>query len=362
MPILSRYLLAVYLPPISLCLGAFLAVLLMNYFLRLFNVAVSKGIAVSWVFLCFAKLAPYFLSLAMPMAFLVALLLTLGQLAESGEVMALRAAGYSFRELLKPYFALALMLSAVLFGTNHWASPLGFHAFRESYAEALAQVSRLDIEPRALTRLGDWEIFADSVAEQGGRLSGVRLIRREGGYKRLRIAAPSGTAELLSRRGLRLALLDGQLAWPNQDPQSHTTASFGRSELFIPFSQSGRVARELEIPELTTAQLRERAADPAFEPTRRREYSTEAALRGAGAFAPLALFFVACPLGLSLERRSRSVGFGLALAVLFAYYGLLALGLGYGRRGGDLAAWAPWAANLAALAAGAGLWRWRLAR
>ncbi|MBI3299755.1 MAG: LptF/LptG family permease [Elusimicrobia bacterium] len=362
MPILSRYLLSVYLPPFSLCLGAFLAVLLMNYFLRLFNVAVSKGIAVSWVFLCFAKLAPYFLSLALPMAFLVALLLTLGQLSESGEIMALRASGYSFRELLKPFLAVALLLTALLVYTNNWASPQGFHAFRESYDEALAQISRLDFEPRALTRLGDWEIYSDAVRSQGGRLSGVRLIKRIGGYKRLRIAAPSGTAELMPRRGLRLVLVDGQLAWPNQDPQSHTTASFGRSELFIPFSDSERLLREPEIPELTTPQLRRRAADPAFEPARRREYATEATMRAAGAFAPLALFLVACPLGLSLERRSKAMGFALSLAVLFGYYGLLALGLGYGRRGGELAAWAPWGADLAALLAGAALWRRRLAR
>lgn len=362
MPILARYLLAAYLPPFSLCLGVFLAVLLMNYFLRLFNIAVTKGISVGWIFVCFAKLSPYFLSLAVPMAFLVALLLTLGQLSESGEIMALRASGYSFRELLKPYFALALLLTAMLFFTNHWASPMGFHAFRESYADALSRVSRLDFEPRALNQLGDWEIYSDAVEDNGGRLAGVRLIKRIGGYKRLRIAAPRGSAHLISRKGLRLDLEHGQLAWPNQDPKSHTTASFASSEMFIPFSASDRGVRELEIQELTTVELRARARDASEDASRRREYSTEASLRGAGALAPLALFFVACPLGLSLERRSKAVAFGLSLAVLFCYYGLLALGLGLGRRGGELAALGPWAADLGALAAGAALWRWRLAR
>ena len=362
MPILARYLLAAYLPPFSLCLGVFLAVLLMNYFLRLFNVAVTKGISVGWIFICFAKLSPYFLSLAMPMAFLVALLLTLGQLSESGEIMALRASGYSFRELLKPFFAVALLMTSLLFFTNHWASPMGFHAFRESYADALARVSRLDFEPRALNRLGDWEIYSDAVEDRGARLSGVRLIKRIGGYQRLRIAAPQGSAHLIPRKGLRLDLEHGQLAWPNQDPKSHTTASFASSEMFIPFAASDRAERELEIQELTTVQLRERARDPAERESRRREFSTEAALRGAGALAPLALFFVACPLGLSLERRSKALAFALSLAVLFCYYGLLALGLGLGRRGGELAALGPWAADLGALAAGAALWRWRLAR
>ena len=362
MPVLSRYLLGVYLSPFALCLSSFLAVLLMNYFLRLFNIAVTKGISVGWIFLCFAKLAPYFLSLALPMAFLVALLLTLGQLSESGEVMALRASGYSFRELMKPYFAMAMLLTAALVYTNHWASPRGFHAFKESYADALAQVSRLDFDSRALTGLGDWEIYSDAVDRESGRLSGVRLIKRQGGYKRLRIAAPRGRAELEKRRGLRLTLENGQLAWPNEDPKSHTTAAFRRSELFIPFADSSRYVRDLDMQELTTEDLKARAGDPSLEETRRREYATEAALRGAGALAPLALFFVACPLGLSLERRSRAVSFALSLAVLFGYYGLLAVGMGLGRRGGELNALAPWLADMAAFAAGAALWRWRLAR
>ena len=45
MTILTRYLLRSYLPSFLLCLGVFLFVLLMNYFLRLFNLAVMKGIS-----------------------------------------------------------------------------------------------------------------------------------------------------------------------------------------------------------------------------------------------------------------------------------------------------------------------------
>ncbi|MDE2291918.1 MAG: LptF/LptG family permease [Elusimicrobia bacterium] len=362
MPLLAQYLLASYLPPFALSLGVFLAVLLMNYFLRLFNIAVTEGIAVSWVFGCFVKLMPYFLSMALPMSFLVALLLTLGQLSETGEVLALRASGYDFRELLKPYFAVAAVLACALLVINDWVSPAGYHAFRDSMDAAVSQVSHLDLEAHALTPLGDWEIYADGVRGDGAQLAGVRLVKRTGSYERLRIAAPAGSARLEPKRGLRLTLEDGQMSWPNEDPESHTSAAFRRSELFIPFGATDRPPREYEIQELSTPELHARAAAPGVSPQRRREYRTEAALREAGALAPVALFFVACPLGLGLERRSKALGFALSLAVLFGYYGLLALGLGLGRRGGELAAFAPWAADAAALAAGAVLWRWRLAR
>src|SRR5688500_5133901 len=108
MSILSRYLVRSYLPVFLLCLDVFLFVLLMSYFLRLFNLAVMKGISLGWIFYCFSRLLPYFMSLALPMAFLVALLLSLGQLSESGELMALRSSGFSFREILTSYFLVAV--------------------------------------------------------------------------------------------------------------------------------------------------------------------------------------------------------------------------------------------------------------
>src|SRR5258708_15512939 len=135
----------------------------MNQFLRLFNLAVLKGISPLWILACFARLLPYFLSLALPMAFLVALLLTLGQLSESGEIMALRSSGFSFAEILWPYFAMAVLFSAALFYINHKASPEGFHSFRNRYESAVAQVSRLDLEPGTFTEIGEWKLFARGV-------------------------------------------------------------------------------------------------------------------------------------------------------------------------------------------------------
>src|SRR5271168_2884639 len=103
MPILPRYFMRLFLPVFALCLAIFSTVLLMNQFLRLFNMAVMKGISPIWIATCFARLLPFISSLAVPMAFVVALLLTFGQLAEGGEIMALRASGFSFFDISWPF-------------------------------------------------------------------------------------------------------------------------------------------------------------------------------------------------------------------------------------------------------------------
>ena len=134
MPILPRYFLKVFIPIFLACLAMFLGVLLMNHFIKIFNMAVMRGISPLWIAACFARLLPFISSLAVPMAFLVSMLLTLGQLSESGEVMALRASGFSFAEMTWPFFGIGLILSGFLLYLNHKASPEGFHSFRNQYA------------------------------------------------------------------------------------------------------------------------------------------------------------------------------------------------------------------------------------
>jgi lipopolysaccharide export system permease protein len=355
MTILTRYLLRSFFPAFGLCIGVFIFVMLMTYFLRLFNLAVMKGIPLSWILLCFARLSPYFLSLALPMAFLVALLLTLGRVSETGEVMALRASGFSFKDILKPFLVVGIVLAALLLGVNHKWSPDGFHSFQRSYHRALAEITRLDVEPNALTEIGLWTIYAKSVDNRAGRLDGVRVVKRKGGYERMRISAPSGFSEVEKGRGVRLVLEDGSLVWPSDDPRTHTVSRFDRAVFFLPFQ--GDVRRKAELRELSTPRIREEIARGGLTPQKVREYTTEMAVRSAGALAPFMLFWVACPLGLKLEKRSGPIGFALSLALMFGFYGLLALGVGLGRKSLGFSPWSPWLPNLACIPAG--LWSWR---
>ncbi|PCI40399.1 MAG: hypothetical protein COB53_01345 [Elusimicrobia bacterium] len=359
MTILTRYLLRSFLPSFGLCVGVFVFVMLMTFFLRLFNLALMKGIPLYWILQCFVSLFPYFLSLSLPMAFLVALLLTLGQHSESGEVMALRASGFSFKDILQPFLGLAIGVSVLLFGINHKWSPDGFHSFQRSYHRALAEVTRLNIEPNAMTSIGYWTIFAKSADEKTGRIGGVRVIKRQGQYSRMRISAPTGRSSVEAGVGVNLVLENGAMVWPSDDPHSHTVSSFKRASFFLPFK--GDVDRTAELTELSTPRLREEIGRGHLTEQKIREYTTEAALRSASAFAPFMLFWVACPLGLKLEKRSRPIGFALSLGLMFAFYGLLALGVGLGRKDILFAPWGPWLPNLLCVPAGVWTW-WRLLR
>lgn len=355
MPILQRYLLRLFLPVFGAGLALFLGVLLMNQFLRLFTMAVMKGLPFFWILSCFARLLPSFASLAVPMAFLVAAMVTLGALADTGETTAMRAAGFSYHEIVRPFLWLAVALSLTLLFVNHKVGPEGFRSFRKRTTEAAQKLAQVDVRPRAFTPVGPWRLYARDADNSTGTMEGVYLVRM-GKVDPIRISAARGRLQLEAGRGIDLELRDGQLQLPSADPTRYTSGRFERYQVFIPLLGPAE-KREPDLQEMTTRELRERAADPASPRDKRLEAVVEAAARSAGAFSPFVFFWVAAPLGIGFRRRARGADFVASLGVMFVYYGLLVVGISLGRRQELFASWAPWLADATVLAAGAWLTR-----
>ncbi|MBI3564188.1 MAG: LptF/LptG family permease [Elusimicrobia bacterium] len=360
MPILQRYLLRLFLPTFGAGLALFLGVLLMNQFLRLFTMAVMKGLPFFWILSCFARLLPSFASLAVPMAFLVAAMVTLGSLADSGETTAMRAAGFSYHEIVRPFLWLAVGLSLMLLVVNHKAGPEGFRSFRKRTTEASQKLAQIDIRPRAFTPVGPWRLYARGADRATGALEGVYLVRM-GRVDPVRVSAARGRIGLEPGRGVALELEDGQLQLPSAEPSRYTSGRFERYRVFVPLLAPAD-AREPDLQEMTTRELRARASDPASPRDKRLESVVEAAARSAGAFSPFVFFWVAAPLGIGFRRRARGADFVASLGVMFVYYGLLVVGISLGRRHEAFASWAPWLADAAVLSAGAWLTRRAAAR
>lgn len=357
MPLLQRYIIRQFLPVFGAGLALFLGVLLMNQFLRLFAMAMLKGLPLLWILTCFSRLLPSFATLAVPMAFLVAVMVTLGHLTDTGEVMALRAAGFSFHEISRPFLWMALALSLLMLVVNHKVGPDGFRSFKRRTSEAAQKIAKIDLRPRTFTPVGPWRLYARDAVSSTGHLEGVYLVRpnRE---ESLRINAREGTIWLDPGRGIDLELRDGQLVLPNKEPERFTSGRFERYRVHLPLD-APMAPREPDLQEMSTKTLRAKAVEPGIIDEKRYEYLVEVSVRTAGALSPFVFFWVATPLGLGLRRRARGADFVASLLVMFVFYGLLVVGVSLGRRHGSLASFAPWLADIVGLAAGA--WLTRLA-
>ncbi|MBI4057317.1 MAG: LptF/LptG family permease [Elusimicrobia bacterium] len=359
MPILPRYLLRLFTPTFLISLTVFIAVLLMNHFVSLFQLAVSKGISLWWVWRCFGYLAPSLLSLAIPMSYLVALLVTLGQFSEDGEVMALRASGYSFLGILWPFIVLGMLLSGLLLYLNHVESPAGFNRFKNARAIALEQFSRLEVEPKSFLTLGDWKLYAQEVDQTSHKLKSPILFRYKNSDLSLRVHAKEGTYLIEKGKGLTLIFKSGELQKSDaEDPRKLLVANFQRYKVFIPTAGPSQVQREPAMQEMRSSHILSVLKNKDITIPRRAELRTEFTVRSVLGLAPLVFFWIGCALGLSIEKRSRAWGFVLSLVVLFIYYALFVFGISMGRRYISLSLIIPWLADWVVLAGGIYLW-WR---
>ena len=355
MPILPRYVLRQFLPIFGACVALFLGVLMMNQFLRLFSLAMMKGIPVWWILACFARLLPSLAALAVPMSFLVAAMVVLGHLSDTGEITALRASGFSYGEITRPLLWASVALSALLLLVNHKLGPDGYHSFKKRTSEAAQKLARVELRPRAFTELGPWRLYARASDAKTGELEGVYLVK-PGQKQGMRINAEKGKLASDPGRGVTLELLDGQLQLPNNEPERFTSGRFERYSVFVPLTLPAALPRELDMQEMSTPRLNERAADPATARDRRLEYRVEATVRTVGALSPFVFFWVGVPLGM-IKRRARGSDFASGLGVMFLFYGLLVVGVSLGRRHESLASFAPWLCDATGLIAGCFLTR-----
>jgi lipopolysaccharide export system permease protein len=147
---------------------------------------------------------------------------------------------------------------------------------------------------------------------------------------------------------------------PDPEPSKYLSATFASYRILIPLLAAAATVRQPDIQELNSMKLLDRLHNPSTVESHRLEYLTEMAVRSAGALSPFVFFWLGCPLGLSLEKHARATGFAMSLGVLFLYYGLMAVGIGLGRRHLGLSSTAPWLPVVAGLVTGMWLWGRRL--
>jgi len=360
-PIAKSYILKIFSKYFGLSLFIFVSLLVMLNFIGIVNRGVLAGFSLYFFAASIFYLLPTIVAMSLPLAFLLATLLSLGQMSQDGEVLALRAAGFSFFEIFSWVFWAAAFCSLFLAAVNHWIGPAGQRISGDFTETMLTRVTKIDLKPRTFQKLADWTLYADSVNSLTGEMRGVKLERRIDKKASPaiinKISADKGRYAVTLGRGLELALLDGQLSQTDLGrPETALYGSFSAYSTLLPFFAEAGAKRRLSPKELVTPELFSRAAaSPDADQAAR--YRVEAMSRFAMALAPLAFFLVGAPLGVGLDKRGRSAGFALTLPVILLYYGLTIAAMVLSRKHGALYPWAIFVP--AALTAGAGVLLWK---
>lgn len=188
---LQRYVLKEILGPTGLGLLVFTFVFLVGQLFKLTELLLNSGIPASIAGELILLLLPSVMSLTIPMALLVGILLGVGRLAADREILAMRASGISMMHLAKPIIGFALLVSGLLIWANMKLVP---------YLNLKSSDLIVQISFRALSAIpagfpfeiptegseGKTQILIDSKDKNTGQMNGITLwTQMESGKKKM---------------------------------------------------------------------------------------------------------------------------------------------------------------------------------
>ncbi len=355
------YILRVFARFLALALFVFVALLITLDFVQVVNQGVLAGFSFYFLLKSIVYLLPNIVATSLPLAFLLAMLLSLGQMSQDGEIVALRAGGYSFYEILSYVALAAVAASLLLVAVNNWIGPRSVKRSTDYTMTMLNRVTKIDLKPRTFQQVSDWVLYAAEVNSINGTMRGVKLLRRinKGADPAFltKINAASGSYHVKQEQGLEMELSSGQFSQTDYKyPEKILSGKFSSYATLLPFLSVSAQGRELSQREIPTLGLIERLRAGVKDPQNAARYRIEVASRFALALAPLVFFLVGAPLGIALDKRGRSAGFAITLVIIFFYYGLTITGMVLARKYEALFPWAVFAPAL--LTGAAGLWLW----
>ena len=334
-------------------------------FIQMVTEGALKGFSFYFLFKSILYLLPNIISLSLPLSFLMAVLLSLGQLSHEGEIVAMRAGGFSFPEILEAMFWASVLACSVLLVVNNWLGPSALKRSADYTRTMINRVTRVELKPRTFQKVADWIIYSDEVDAAVSALKGVKLIRRVNARNTpvfvTKINAEEGTYSVLRERGIAIELRSGQFSQTDyKDAGKVLYGDFSSYRTLIPFFSDAEGARKLYPREIPTSGLLRRLSEGALEAGVADKYRIEIVSRFAMALAPLVFFLVGAPLGVVLEKKSRSAGFTLSLLIIFLYYGFSIISIVLTRKHFWLFPWAMFCPAAAGAALGGWMWKKRL--
>jgi lipopolysaccharide export system permease protein len=343
MKVLTRYITRTYLKLLGLVLSAFVTIYLVIELLEKISRFFQAGSTLAHVLMYFLLKIPMIVSQVMPLAVLMATLLTLGLLSRSSEIVAMQSCGFSLKTITKPLLLGALSLSLLTFIANEAVLPMAAERLR--YVE---EVLILDKSPSTFFRLNNiWyrdESFIlrarlfipDSVTMKGVTLWQVT----ENMQPASRLEAEEGIWEG-SRWVLKNVVKRSFASGKVRATETIATLPIAVNLKINDLKVSDKYAEDMGFFKLR--HYAEKLRKGGYDATR---YLAQMHARISFPFACLIMAFVGIPFALRGGRSSGiALGIGLSIGIGFAYFIVNSALLSFGQTGVIPPVVAAWAAN-----------------
>ncbi len=208
---LDRYILREITLTWAAVTGVLLFILISNQFARILGDAAAGKLPREAVLALLGLTSLNYLTILVPIALFLSVMLALGRLYQDSEMAAINACGVGPRRLFRPVMLVALVLAGLMawmsFGLSPWAANQ-IHVLRET-AKQDAEIGSLEAGRFRPAVGGDAVFYAESV-DADGVLSNLFVQNRRGDTVEVALAA-RGEQRTDTARGLRsMILFDGR--------------------------------------------------------------------------------------------------------------------------------------------------------
>ena len=320
---LRNYMLKELIIPFFACLFIFLFCLLIGNLLKLADMVVNKGVNIGLVLKILLTLLPFLLTYALPMSLLTAILLSFGRLSSDNEMGAIAASGISFYSIISPFIVLGLILSLLSIPLNDriacWAH---FTARRTAYEIGVENPIGLLEEKRYIRDFKDNIIYIDQIDQKRGKLKSLIIHRTEEGRP----------IDLIAKWGKIISgKKEGEIVLQLFEVVSYEQDRDNPDEFYKIHFQSYNIPLDLQrqwkkgmvhkkIKEMSISELRREILFLKSEGMNIIPLLIQLYEKISLSFSSLVFILIGLPLAVSIKRGGRTVGFGLSLVIITAYY------------------------------------------
>lgn len=200
-------------------------VLLMQWLWVYVDDLVGKGLSFKIILELFFHASITFVPMALPLAILLASIMSFGDLGEHYELVAIKASGISVWKAMKPLFVFSIILSGLAFVFSNSINPVATLKFKTLLFDVRKQKLAFDIKEGIFYKdIEDYVIYVDKKGEDGSTIYGVKIYDhtdRDGNNKI--IVADSGVMSLSpNQRSIIFTLYNGNnYTEDNSDKQNY---------------------------------------------------------------------------------------------------------------------------------------------
>ena len=349
-PTLRRYFLREVAVPFLYGIGVFTFILLIARILKLVELVVNRGVPLIEIGRLFAYILPTFLEVTVPMALLLAVLLSFGRLSADSEIVALKTSGISLCQMIVPILFFAGLVCFVSFLVSVYARPWGNGRLKAALYEIAKTRASAGLQERVFNDdFAGLVIYVEQIEPPGDRLGGILIADNRDPNMRNTVLAKRGfLVGNEDTHTVTLRLLDGSIhTFEPGDKSYHKTdftvydVNLNLAAELARFSQ-----REKDPKEMTLGELRAAIAEKSRVGRSTNSELVEFHRKFSVPFACLVFGLVAVPLGIQPARAVRARGFSVSLILIFLYYLVLTAGEAMAEKGILVPVIALWMPNV----------------